>query len=256
MLSKCLSVVNFNRFIRLPRRKMTDLITRFERLSLNDTSYVGKETQVHGFVWEREVGSILGASVDEMKSISYTSPTDLPSHFNRKHGVDNHCKTTGSQLVCMGSALNTFDHLDRDKTHLTIIQYVQRDGWKIVKNTYQLDLTGMRLAFFGDITREDLSELEDVIKSIPPGRLDKSERERIYNRKKMELQSRSSLIKLNPKVDSKTQRRLQCSFNLNDFLNTYPTRCIQTSVGNRFYDGYITPKIQSGRRKLKRRNDK
>ncbi len=254
MLSKFLSV----KLLRLPKRKMTtvhDLTTKFQKLSLKNTHHNGNETQQHGFVWEKEIGSALGASDEEMNSISYTSNIDLPSCFNRKHGVDNHCKTTGSQTVCMGSVVNTFDHLDSDKTHLTVIHYTQNEHWKIVENVYQLDLTGMRAEFFGDITYEEIFNLESIIKRIPPGRLNKSERERIYNKMKRELESRSGLMKLNPKVDSKSQRRLQCSFNINIFMEKYPGRCIYSGVGNKFYDGYISPKIESRRRRLKRRKD-
>lgn len=260
MFSKCLSAPNLVRCIRFPRVKKTkmsgirDLTSRFERLSLENSSYDGNETQVHGLMWEREIGSILGASIDEMNSISYTSHTDLPSRFNRKHGVDNHCKSTKSNTVCMGSAINTYDHLNEDQTHLTVIRYLQRDGWKVVQNIYQLDLTGMKEDFFGDITHEDLSALENIIKGIPPGPVSKAERFRIYNDMKRGLQNRSGLIQLNPKVDSKSQRRLQCSFKINDMLTNFPSRCVYLGDGNKFYDGYITPKIQSGPRRLKIRN--
>lgn len=254
MLSKFLSV----RLLRLPRRKMTsthDLTMKFQKLSLKNTHHNGNETQQHGFVWEKEIGRVLGASIEEINSISYTSNVDLPSCFNRKNQVDNHCKTTGSQTVCMGSSLRIFDILISDKTHLTVIHYTQNDHWKVVKNIYQLDLAGMRTEFFGDITHEEISNLESIIKSIPPGRLSRSERERIYNKMKKELESKSGLMKLNPKVDSKSQRRLQCSFNIKSFIEKYPSRCIYSGVGNKFYDGYIPPKIESRRRRLKRRKD-
>ena len=228
--------------------KLEQLITKVGNLTLNNTSYIGTESQSHGKVWEREVGLILGASIEEMQSIDYISSTDLPSRLNRMHHVDNHCKATGSKLVCMGSAMNVFKHLKDDHTHLTIVKYKQRSGWKEVENTYQLEITGMLNEFFGDITYEDLLLLETSIKSLPPGRVDKATKDRVYNELKTGLQRKSGIISLNPKVDSKTQRRLQCSFNIEAFFHNFGGRCIYIGTGNKFYDGYLSPRIESKKR--------
>ena len=229
--------------------RMNDLITSFAELNLDDVEHVGREVQRHGKVWEQQIGIALGATREELNSINYISSVDLPAHFNRRNGVANHCKTTSQNLVCMGSVLNTYKHLrDTHTTHLTVIKYQQRGPWKYVTSIYQLDISGMLKDFFGDISYEEVENLDQIIKNIPPGRFDKTQKKQMYGNLQRGLQNKSGIMTLNPKVDSKSQRRLQCSFNITKFLNRFGGKCIFHGEGNKFYESYISSKVRSDKR--------
>ena len=231
--------------------KMNDLIRSFAGMKLGDVEHVGREVQLHGKLWEQEIGIALGATREELESINYIASVDIPGHFNRRNGVANHCKTTGKANVCMGSVLNTYRHLRDELTHLTVIQYQQRGSWKHVTSIYQLDISGMLKEFFGDISYEEVETLDNIIKNIPPGRFDKVQKNQIYGDFKKDLQNKSGIMSLNPKVDSRSQRRLQCSFNITKFLDRFGDKCIFRGEGNRFYESYISPKVKSEQRTFK-----
>lgn len=228
--------------------RMNDLVRAFTALNLRDMEHMGREVQRHGKMWEQEIGIVLGATREELENISYIASIDIPKHLNRRNGVANHCKTTGGDIVCMGSALNTYRHLRDELAHLTVIQYQQRGSWKHVTSIYQLDISDMLKEFFGDISYEEVETLDDIIKNLPPGRFDKVQKNQIYGDFKKDLQNKSGIMRLNPKVDSRTQRRLQCSFHITEFLDRFGDKCIFRGEGNQFYESYISPKVKSERR--------
>jgi len=165
------------------------------------------ENQLHGFTWETEIKTtVFGLDA----AAPYTAVHDIDRSQNRFDANENiSIKTTGSSTVCMGDALRILDYEPGAMHTAIVVQYEQREDSKFVVCVYELDL-GQRELLWGRVTREDVVELDALVRSMPHGQrvpgIDAA-----ITAKKTELNARSGLLKFNPKIDSKTQRRLQCS---------------------------------------------
>ena len=209
------------------------------------------EVQKHGKFWEKEILKTRGVTEDELKAIKYTSKMDLPAHLDRLDKSNISVKTTNSpNMVCMGDCLRVFDSsIMNEPIHMISIQYTQEADIKKVVSIIEIDLTNSREELFGTLTREQIEELDKVVKSIPKRRRPtEEERNRIYSLQES-LQAQSGAIYLNIKIDSKSQRRLQCSFNqFKIFIEKNPDRVVSKSNTHEFRGGAITAEIPSGRR--------
>ena len=217
-----------------------------------------KEVQSHGFLWERELcEKVYGATIDELKGITYTSKMDLPGKFNRLDNCDLSIKTSCSpNTVCMADCLRVFDAVSSaNNIHLTVIHYLPNDETltKHVSTITEIDLTDSQNALFGTLTRSQIEELDKLVKSIPKKRKPtKEEHENMYSLRDT-LHAQCGAIHLDIKIDSRTQRRLQCSFNhFQKFIEQNPSKVIERSNSNMFRGGVISSQIVSPRRVFKK----
>ena len=212
------------------------------------------EVQAHGFTWEKQILAIYGALPEEMKQIKYNSKMDLPAHLNRINQRDLSIKTTGTpNSVCMADCLRVYDEVEKG-FNLVVVQYKQIGLIKEVAHIVEIDLSGSRQILFGDISRNEIEDLDSAVKSVPSNRKPTPEEYAHIYIIRDELQKRSGAIRFDIKCNS-TQSRLQCSFNkFQSFLTNNPTKIIaksDTSQSNKFYNGSITHQIQSSPRKFK-----
>lgn len=213
------------------------------------------EVQSHGFFWENELKTkVYGAKPDELKTIKYTNKFDLPSAFNR---LDSSCnlsiKTTKSpNTVCMADCLRLYDAVSSNEPlHLVVVFFKQcPNNTKNVASIVEVDLTNSRELLFGTLTRAQLKELDDAVKSVPQKRKPTSEEhKKIYDMKKA---LRTGAIILNIKCNS-TQSRLQCSFNkFQSFLQENPSLIVAKSDTNHFRGGVISEVYTSAPRVFKK----
>lgn len=205
------------------------------------------EVQRHGFIWEKELLRIYGATPEELSSISYTSKMDLPAAFNRLDHVDLSIKTTcNASTVCMADCLRMFDEV-QGQLHLTVIHYKQDQDVKKVVSIMEVDLTDSRSLLFGTLTREQLQELDRVVKSVPQKRKPTPEEYTAMYTLRDTLQTLSGMIHLDIKCNS-TQSRLQCSIHRFHQMG----RIIAQSHTNEFRGGVISAELPSRRRVFKR----
>jgi hypothetical protein len=166
------------------------------------------ESQNHGFAWENEIKL---AVFNMTEKLSYTAVHDVPKEHNKLNNRENvSIKTTGSGTVCMGSALRVFNYTPGDAHTAIVLQYTQSTTSKTLTNVYELDLDN-RAALWGSVTREDIEELDALVSSMPRGNVRNAALTAAITKKKKEMNSKSGVVRFNPKIDSKTQRRLQCS---------------------------------------------
>lgn len=148
--------------------------------------------------------------------IYYTSEWDIPEELNpNKRGGPISIKTAkwkGS--VYFGDAIRQFDI----KTDFTLIVgfWIKISGKKkIVKITESIISKSAWKKFWGSISKEDLLKLDKCIKNRSKDyRIVRIEAQEL----KKTLNTKSSIITLNPKIDSKNQRRLQCSIPFKKFF--------------------------------------
>lgn len=164
-----------------------------------------REVQNHGVVFEQWIRDTF---FDGYRPESYTQKWDIPASANVNFGgiPVNPKATKYKTAVDMGDALRQFDI---QEPFWLIIGYWQQNG----ETKRFVNVVARRIEpaqwhkLWGDLTRADLERLDEIIKTTPDFR----EARRLAQQIKREPQFKSSLITLNPKIDSHSQRRLQCS---------------------------------------------
>lgn len=207
------------------------------------------EVQLHGFSWEKEILSNVYFVKDD---IPYTSKADIPAEFNSLDGVNVSIKTTGNKnCVYMADCLRFYDSLD-DDIHLIVIHYKQNDltKTKVLKSVTQMNLKNSRELLFGSLTRDEISELDALVKRVPQKRKPTKEEHSEMYAMKNKLQKKSGAIRLDIKCNSQ-QSRLQCSFNkFETFKEKNPELILYHSESNVFRGGQLTKELLSDRRKF------
>ena len=211
------------------------------------------ESQKHGFTQEKDIlKNVYGATDEKLSKKGYTDKFDLDADDNKLESVNLSIKTTvNDNMVCMGDVIRLFDSVSNtDKPiHLTVIFNQQIDNKKKVKKIVEVNLTNTVKELFGSLTKEQIKELDTLVKSIPQKRRPTDEEHKKMYELQKKLQSLSKAIYLNIKCDSK-QSRLQCSFNkFQKFMEDNPTLIVEESNNNKFRGGQITEEIVSEKRK-------
>jgi hypothetical protein len=180
---------------------------------ISPLSHRQMESQRHGFDMEAAILGAYGLDPVEMRT-SYTRAHDIPASKNTKEpGWNVSIKATGGRSVDMGDILRIFDETapDAQPLLLTVISYTQEGTTKKIQNIRQLTLSGTREKLFGDVTRSELEGYVAMVKAIPAG--EPSAEARInYKMRADVLNGRMRALQIRPKVDSRNQRRVQCSF--------------------------------------------
>jgi hypothetical protein len=168
----------------------------------------GTESQSHGFFWENHIKTKIFGITEKS---SYTCIHDISKEQNRFDESENiSIKTMGGDTLFLGSALRIFEYSPDEKHTCMVIVYRQREDKKTVSRVVEFSLD-RKDVLFGTVTAADILELEHMIRSLPKsGRVPKSAREESEAKKK-DMNKRSTAIQFNIKIDSQTQRRLQCS---------------------------------------------
>ncbi len=170
-----------------------------------------QEVQQHGLVFEHWVCDTFFAG---HRPASYTQKWDIPAGANTAHGgvpVNPKAIKHGTP-VDLGDALRQFDI---DEPFMLILGFWRQEGEqkRIVNIVAPVITPELWRKLWGPVTRADLERLDAVIK-------DRSLDYREARRRAQEMKNRppfnQAVIVLNPKIDSKTQRRLQCSLRFSD----------------------------------------
>ncbi len=174
-------------------------------------SAFAQEVQRHGVVFEAWVRETF---FEGYKPTSYTQKWDIPAAANKNHGgvPANPKATKYGTPVDLGDALRQFDIAE---PFLLVIGYWRQEGdekrfVKIVAPRIEPE-TWRKL--WGPVTRADLERLDAAIKdrSLTP-----QEARAAARKMKAQPPFTEATFVLNPKIDSKGQRRLQCSLRFSD----------------------------------------
>jgi hypothetical protein len=169
--------------------------------------------QLHGKKFEdfiKACGLFPGAS-DSSRSIN--AGFDIEAKFDRRKGLPTSIKTSGSDVIALSDARRFFS-VDED-FRMIIGRYEQAEDRKIFNQVHEIIVTRQVSAMLkGAVTVEMVNAMHEglALAKFPRG-AHGAAREWVQSRK-AELACMKSKVILNPKVDSKTQRRLQCSVNL------------------------------------------
>jgi hypothetical protein len=214
------------------------------------------ESQAHGFILQDLLFTeIYGATKEELDAIVYTAKLDLPGELNRMDpGITISCKVTCNiNRVDMADCLRVYDGIrEGGSYHMLVAIYIQDDTTttKRITELVEIDLLSTTEALFGTVSREEIAALESAIKAVPRGRAPTADEKKAIYTLRDGLHTKIGALQLAPKMDSKGQRRLQCSFNrFQHFLSEYAHRVVARGSPSSFRDRTLsTDTIASGRR--------
>ncbi len=176
------------------------------------------EVQAHGNVFEdiiiREFTGMSKNEYDKLKPNGYTSTFDLVKGIITKSNYS--IKTTGKMTVECADILK---RMEEKEYKLIVGCYNQKGENKIFHTQYEFFITSDDdTKLWGDMTYEQIVQFVNFVRAIPPGKEGQKNTLKERNILKEQIQCKNSLMKINPKVDSKNQRRVQCSFKLKEML--------------------------------------
>ena len=191
------------------------------------------EVQAHGNYFEDiKIRELTGFSKDEydlMKDNGYTSSMDIVKGLHSDKDVS--IKTAKGRKVDCGDILRR-----RSETEYDIIIGVwdQVGDKKIFHTEYTFHIKPEHeTLLWGKMSYEKLREFNDYIKSIPEGRTAQQNTKVERQLLKTITEDANAQMKIHPKVDSKKQRRVQCSFNIDKLIKSgveYEARPIRIVV--------------------------
>jgi hypothetical protein len=192
-----------------PSRLLSRLISVFLLLAATFTS--AQEVQQHGLVFETWIRDTF---FDGYVPPGYTQKWDIPAAINTTHGgVPVNPKAAKYRTpVDLGDALRQYDI---SEPFILVIGYWVQEGdeKRFVNIVAPLITPEAWRKLWGPVTRADLEKLDAVIK-------DKSLDYREARKQAQAIKSlppfTEAVIQVNPKIDSKGQRRLQCSLRSDD----------------------------------------
>jgi hypothetical protein len=205
------------------------------------------QSQSHGLFWDSEIRKKV---FDLPECKNDTQKFDIYCIDNKLNPNENiSIKTSGDKNIDCGDILRFYD---RDKADITIIliQYRQNETHKEIKEIKEINYTEeLKQILFGSITRDVIEEYVQFVKAIPKGKVS-SELKTKYKSLKREMQQKYNMrINISPKVDSKNQRRVQCSIpNIDDLLSKFPHFLLSKTDTNIIRGIEITSMIKSPKR--------
>jgi hypothetical protein len=141
------------------------------------------ENQQHGFLFEDDIKKKV---FNDPPPALYTAPHDVDRCYNPQNPNENiSLKATGRPTVDMADALRVYGYEEGVEHTAIVVQYEQQDEKKVLTHVYELDLMQREL-LYGRVTRQDIEELNDLVRSMPRGRRD-PEIDRAITAKKKEL---------------------------------------------------------------------
>ena len=206
------------------------------------------QSQSHGLFWDSEIREkVFGLPACKNDTKKY----DICCTENKFNSSENiSIKTSSNNNIDCGDILRFYNGDFENKYTIILIRYTQSGNVKRIKEIIEIEYNmDLRNYLFGTITEPILNQYVTQIRSIPHGPVSEDVK-KTYKSKKIELQTKYNMkINISPKVDSKTQRRVQCSIpKVDNLLELFPQLIISKTVDPIIRDVLITEKIQSGPR--------
>jgi hypothetical protein len=167
------------------------------------------EVQEHGVAFEEWIRHTF---FDGYKPLTYTQKWDIPASANLRYGgiPINPKATKYGTPVGLGDALRQYQV---DEPFMLIIGYWEQETpetKRFVKVISPAVSVALWRRLWEPVTLEDIRQLDELVKNKS---LPHTEAQRLAQAMKSRPPFSQSQITLNPKIDSKGQRRLQCSLN-------------------------------------------
>ena len=191
------------------------------------------EVQAHGNYYEdlktRQITGLSKVDYDALKENGYTSGMDIMKGLLSIS--DYSIKTTNGNKIDCGDVLRRRQETDYN---LVVGCYSQVGENKVFHTEYTFYIKPEHeQKLWGRMNYNLLAEYVDYIKNIPAGKQAQQETKTERTVLKNCVEDKNALVKIHPKVDSKTQRRVQCSVKIKELIKAdipYTTRVIRETV--------------------------
>jgi hypothetical protein len=227
-----------------PKKKITEEKKEKEFITIENFT----QSQSHGLFWDSEIRTaVFGLN----QCINDTRKYDIEAEENKFDPQENvSIKTSSNNNIDCGDILRFF-HGDFSKKYtILLVRYEQKSDTKCVKEILEIAYTSeLRDHLFGSASVEVLKDYVDFVKAIPKGSVSE-EIKKAYKLKKTALQKEHNMrINISPKVDSGSQRRVQCSITkVDQLLQQFPEIVLYRSVDPVVRNVSIIKEIQSAAR--------
>ena len=176
------------------------------------------EVQAHGNYYEdlktRQITGLSKADYDALKENGYTSGMDIMKGLMSPY--DYSIKTSKGNTVDCGDILRRRQETDYN---LVVGCYSQVGDNKVFYSEYTFYIRPEHESIlWGRMNYNQLAEYVNYIKNIPAGREAQQETKTERTVLKNCVEDKKALFKIHPKVDSKKQRRVQCSVKMSDLI--------------------------------------
>ena len=176
------------------------------------------EVQAHGNYYEdlktRQITGLGKAEYDALKESGYTSGMDIEKGLLSAY--DYSIKTSKGNTVDCGDILRRRQETDYN---LVVGCYSQVGDNKVFYSEYTFYIRPEHeQKLWGRMNYNQLAEYVDYIKNIPAGKEAQQETKTERTVLKNCIEDKNALMKIHPKVDSKKQRRVQCSLKMSDLI--------------------------------------
>ena len=191
------------------------------------------EVQAHGNYYEdlktRQITGLGKAEYDALKESGYTSGMDIMKGLLSIS--DYSIKTTNGNKIDCGDVLRRRQETDYN---LVVGCYSQVGDNKVFHTEYTFYIKPEHeQKLWGRMNYNLLAEYVNYIKNIPAGKKAQQETKTERTLLKNCVSDKNALVKIHPKVDSKKQRRVQCSVKIKELIKAdipYTTRVIRETV--------------------------
>jgi len=177
------------------------------------------EVQSHGNDYEDLViKRLTGKSKKEYDALKgkggYTSAMDLVEglYVDRNYSIK---VTNGNKVDCGDILRRMIEH------NYTIVvgQWRQDGDTKVIHTEYTFNIKPEDYTkLWGSMTYEQVKEFDQYVKSIPKTKEGQQSTKEERTRRKNNIACKDALMVIHPKVDSKSQRRVQCSFKIDQMI--------------------------------------
>ena len=178
------------------------------------------EVQQHGNYFEdlkiKELTGYGKEEYDSFKSNGYTSSMDLVEglYVDRNYSI----KTAKGNKVDCGDILR---RMVEDDYNIVVGLWKQSGDNKIFHTEYTFNIKPEDMVkLWGNMKYEDVKEFDSFIKSIPSGKEAQQTTKAERTSRKKTLADKNALMVIHPKVDSKNQRRVQCSLKIDQMIKS------------------------------------
>lgn len=213
------------------------------------------ESQAHGLQFEEAIiKSITGISKDQYQSLlegKYTSSMDIVKGIKSKndYSIKVAKKNTG---IGGGDILRFYSHAKQGFTLIIGIWQQKNRETKIYDSIYEFYIKPSDFkTLWGNIPYNVLEDFVKYVKNIPEGKKAQLENRKLWKEKRQKIYDtyEKGLMNIAAKIDSKSQRRVQCSLNIKELIDSG----IEYELHTKKYGEISLPYEQkSGSRKFKK----
>lgn len=206
------------------------------------------QSQSHGLFWDSEIRQKVFGLPECKNDTQKYDVSCSKNKFNPQENIS--IKTSGNSNIDCGDIMRFYDRDDETNITIILVRYEQINNKKRIKEIIEINYSDeMRNILFGSVTTDILNEYVQLIKNIPNGTVTEAIKKNYKEQKNKIQETYNMKINISPKVDSKKQRRVQCSITkIDKLLEEYPQFIISRTTEPIIRGIHLTSIIDSDKR--------